>query len=75
MMLLQGEPMEYGVIQRMSFYTERVYTTHLDLTEGCFECDVWVNHLHARALLQSRTMVILIHMGVAVEVGPIKRDS
>lgn len=63
------------VMQRMSFYTEKVYTTHLDLIEVCFKCDVWMNHLHARALLHSSSMVILIHMGMATKVGPIKRDS
>lgn len=41
------------------------------LTEGQFECDIWVNQLHAQALLDIRSMVTLVHTGVTGGVGPI----
>lgn len=55
----------------MSFYAQRVFAAHMDLTEGRIEYDFWVNQLHARALLVSGSIVTLEGTRVAGEVDPI----
>ena len=68
---LQEEPMECEVARRSSFYVQRACATHLDLASGRFECEVWVNHLPARALLDSGSMVTLVHARVLGRIGPV----
>lgn len=70
---LQEEPMECGALRRMSFYAQNICAANLDLTEGLFECDLWVNQLHVRAMLDSGSMVTLVGSGVAGEVSPVAR--
>lgn len=70
---LQEEPMECGVLRRGSFYAHKACTTHIDLGEEKFECEVQVNHLPARALLDSGSMVTLIHPRVIGKIGPVRK--
>uniref|UniRef100_A0A8C5LN96 SCAN box domain-containing protein n=1 Tax=Leptobrachium leishanense TaxID=445787 RepID=A0A8C5LN96_9ANUR len=70
---LQEEPMECGSARRVSFYTLTTCTTHLDLEGGQFECTVWVNHRPAKALLDSGSMVTLVHARVVGRLGPVQR--
>ena len=65
--------MECGTGRRSSFYVRSVCTTHLDLAAGRFECEVWVNHLPARALLDSGSMVTLVHARVLGRIGPVTK--
>lgn len=53
----------------MSFHAQKVCAAHLDLTRGRFECDLWVNQLYVRVLLDSESMVTLVDTRVAGEVG------
>ena len=65
--------MECGVLRRGSFCAHKVCTTHLDLDEEKFECEVQVNHLPARALLDSGSMVTLVHPRVIGKIGPVRK--
>lgn len=49
----------------MSFYDQSVCAEHLDLTEGQFKCDLWVNQIYARVLLDSESMVTCLGTRVA----------
>lgn len=42
--------------------------------EGWYYCDVWVNYYHDRILLDSGSMVTLVHPRVMERVGPIPRS-
>lgn len=57
---LHKEPMECESVQRMSYYAQRVCAVHLNQTKGQYECDIWVNQLHARVLLDTRSMVTVV---------------
>ena len=65
--------MDCGTARRSSFYVQRACATHLDLAFGQFECEVWVNHLPARALLDSSSMVTLLHARVLGRLGPVTK--
>uniref|UniRef100_A0A8C5PW96 Gypsy retrotransposon integrase-like protein 1 n=1 Tax=Leptobrachium leishanense TaxID=445787 RepID=A0A8C5PW96_9ANUR len=65
--------MECGSARRVSFYTLTTCSTHLDLEGGQFECTVWVNHRPAKALLDSGSMVTLVHARVVGRLGPVQR--
>ena len=65
--------MECGTGRRSSFYVRSVCTTHLDLAAGRFECEVWVNHLPARALLDSGSMVTLVHARILGRLRPVTK--
>ena len=65
--------MDCGIGRRSSFYVQSVCATHLDLAAGRFECEVWVNHLSARALLDSGSMVTLVHARVLGRLGPVTK--
>lgn len=70
---LRDEPMDCGAVHGVSYYSQSTCIAHLDLTEGRFECDVWVNHSPARALLDSGSMVTLVHPRVMEKVSPTRR--
>lgn len=63
--------MECWAGRRATFYVQRACTTHLDLTAGQFGCEVWVNHLTAKALLDSGSMVTMVHAKVIGRLGPV----
>lgn len=47
--------MEFESGRRTTFYVQRACATHLNLAAGQFECEVKVNNLPAKALLDSGT--------------------